>query len=67
MPDKTTNTTEAASSSAAARADWISALTEERDGYLAIGKTDRAALVDEQLAAFGGAAKVGGRKRTTEA
>lgn len=62
MADTTPN--EAAS---AARADWIRALTEERDGYLAIGLTDRAKLVDEQLAGFGGAAKVGGRKRTTEA
>ena len=59
-----TTPTEAAS---AARTDWIRALTEERDGYLALGLTDRAKLVDEQLAGFGGAAKVGGRKRTTEA
>ena len=47
MADTTPN--EAAS---AARADWIRALTEERDGYLAIGLTDRAKLVDAQIAAF---------------
>jgi hypothetical protein len=31
----------------------IAALLRERDGYVLAGRTDRAAQVDEQLAAYG--------------
>ena len=58
-----TTPTEAAS---AARADWIRALTEERDGYLALGLTDRAEQVDAQIAAFA-PEQAEAPKRTTEA
>lgn len=42
---------------AAARADMVRALTEERDAFLAKGMKDRAAAVDAELARFGAAPK----------
>lgn len=38
---------------AARRAEYVSALKAEREGYVRSGKTDRVAQVDEQLAKFG--------------
>jgi hypothetical protein len=37
----------------AATEELIAALLRERSGYLLAGRTDRAAQVDEQLAAYG--------------
>lgn len=41
--------------SAAARADYVRALTEERRGYEAAGNKERLADVDAELARFGAA------------
>lgn len=49
---------------AARRADYVRALQEERAGYLAIGKTDRVAAVDAELARMTGT--VEGRSETPE-
>lgn len=43
------------SDSAAARADYVRALTEERRGYEAAGNKERLADVDAELARFGAA------------
>lgn len=56
-----------AAQAAARRADTIRALTEERRGYIAAGKTDRVAAVDAALATLTG--KPAGRSapRTSKA
>lgn len=56
-----------AAEAAARRADTIRALTEERRGYVAAGKTDRVAAVDVELARMSG--KPAGRSapRTSKA
>lgn len=46
--------------SAAARADYVRALTEERRGYEMAGQTERVAEVDAELARF----DAGPKKRT---
>jgi len=52
--------------SAAARADYVRALKEEREGYARSGKTDRVAAVDAELARFEAApAKRSAPKRST--
>lgn len=43
------------SDAAADRADYVRALKEEREGYVARGMSERAAAVDAELARFGAA------------
>lgn len=60
--------TDPAAQAAARRADTVRALTEEREGYVRAGKTDRVAQVDAAIARLQGAPS--GRKapsRTTTA
>jgi hypothetical protein len=52
----------AAIAAGARRADYVRALREERDGYARVGKTDRIAAVDEELARVTGAPQ--GRSET---
>ena len=40
---------------AARRADYVRALTEERDGYARLGRSDRVAEVEAELARVSGA------------
>lgn len=47
---------------AARRADYVRALREEREGYVRVGKADRAAAVDAELARVAGAPQ--GRSET---
>lgn len=61
------HTPDAAAHAAARRADTLRALTEEREGYVRAGKTDRVAQVDAALAALQGAPagrKAPGRQTT---
>jgi hypothetical protein len=48
------------------RADLIAALHRERHGYLILGRTDRAAEVDRQIALLDPGTKPRRRTRTTK-